>query len=314
MQLGFQNSTISFQVFLLIVCVILLYTGCNPSFDPIKQDDRHFSVFGYLNASADTQYVRIEKLRDDMPGDTPSDLDAKVTLTNLATNQTVTMRDSVFEYYLEGKAHNFYTTMDINPGQKYRLKVSGHESPVTSAEVTIPKAFSTPNVIVNDDYSTTVEIPDMNRLIEVKAVYYPCPKCYCDVDLGESPTCSTKQSIRRMTFSHLADTLYRGDQLIAKVDRKKDREKMASDFPENRPPIVTFYDLVIVAGSSSWPDFLSLDPEVVALPDVASNVENGVGLLGGIVSDTLELDKNSCAPCISCSPALVTCEPERIHP
>lgn len=299
---------------MLIIVLAGMSVSCDPAFNPIKKNNRHFSVFGYLNASADTQYVRIEKLRDGKPAHTPKDLDAEVTLTNVSTDRTVAMRDSVFEYYLQGKAHNFYTTMDINPGQKYKLQVSGSGDAISTAEVTIPEDFSNPKVLANDEYTTKVEIPEMERLIAVKAIYHSCATCFCGTEPGEPPAkCPTEPGIQRITYPHLADTLYRGKKLIANINRKKDVEKIALDFPKKKPPVVIFYDLVIVAGSSNWPNFLKLDREAVALPDVATNVENGTGLLGGIVSDTLNLDKNSCAPCISCKPSQVTCNSQRVQ-
>jgi len=276
MQLGSQDSTISFQLILFIVCTALLNTGCDPSFNPIKQNDRYFSVFGYLNASADTQYVRIEKLRDGMPGETPSDLEAKITLTNVATNQTVTMQDSVYEYYLQGKAHNFYTTMDINPNQKYRLEVNGEEGN-SSAELEIPDAFSKPEVLDNSKFQTILKMQGIKRLVGIKTIYQTCQTCSCDETI-------------RYTYSNLKDTLYMDDGSVkAEIDLLEEKKKIFLNYPENKDYSILRYDVVVAAGMPSWPNYADLDPEEVILPDVATNVNNGVGYLGGIVSDTLNM-------------------------
>lgn len=276
MQLGFRYSAISFQTLLLIVCVIFLYTGCDPSFEAVKQNDRHFSVFGYLNASADTQYVRIEKLRDGMPGDTPSDLEAKVSLTNVTTNQTVTMQDSVYEYYLRGKAHNFYTTMDVSPNQKYRLKVNG-EGGNSSAELEIPEAFPKPEVLESSKFQTIFKMQGINRLVGIKTIYQTCQNCFCN------------QTIR-FAYSHLQDTLHMDDGSVkAEIDLLEEKKKIFLNYPENKDYSILRYDVVVASGMPNWPNYADLDPEEAILPNVATNVNNGVGYIGGIVTDTLTM-------------------------
>ncbi len=42
----------------------------------------------------------------------------------------------------------------------------------------------------------------------------------------------------------------------------------------------------IASGGPGWLDFLSLGRHVIALPDGVTNVENGVGFFGGIISKT----------------------------
>ena len=276
MQLGFQSSAISFQTLFLIVCATFLYMGCEPSFDPIKQNDRHFSVFGYLNASADTQYVRIEKLRDGMAADTPLDLEAKVTLTNVTSNQTVTLQDSVYEYYLQGKAHNFYTTMEISPNQKYRLEVNGEEGN-SSAELEIPDAFPKPEVLDTSKFQTILKVKGIKRLVGIKTIYQTCQNCSCDETI-------------RYTYSNLKDTLYMDDGSVkAEIDLLEEKKKIFLNYPENKDYSILRYDVVVAAGMPSWPNYADLDPEEVILPDVATNVNNGVGYLGGIVTDTLNV-------------------------
>jgi hypothetical protein len=46
-------------------------------------------------------------------------------------------------------------------------------------------------------------------------------------------------------------------------------------------------EILVAAGSPDWPEFLRLDPETELLPGVASNVEGGVGYVGGVVTDTI---------------------------
>lgn len=267
------------KTLLKLFCIGIFFIGCDPAFNPIEYDTRHFSVFGYLNASADTQFVRIEKLRDGMATDAPDTLDIKVTLKNANTGQSEQLHDRLFDYYQDGKAHNYYTTMDINPTEKYHLEVRGEEG-TSSAEVEVPDSFPKPEVVRNDDFLTSVKIRGVNRLIAVKTIFQTCSQdrgCYC-----KKPT--------RYTYSHLQDTLKMNDGSIkAKIDLHDTKEKIFRNFGPNKNYFILNYDVVVAEGMPNWPNYANLDPEAVALPDVATNINGGVGYLGGIVSDTLNI-------------------------
>jgi len=124
----------------------MILVGCDPAIDPFQENDRYYSVFGVIDASADTQFVRVEALRDGMPTEAPARLDAEVTLMNLAADRTVTLQDSVFRYLDGATAHNYYTTDDIQPSTAYRLVVRGPGAAESGAETTVPDAFPRPTV------------------------------------------------------------------------------------------------------------------------------------------------------------------------
>ena len=270
-------------VFILLIMVGIVVHGCDPAFDPIKKNDRHYSIFGFLNASADTQFVRIEKLRDGMATDVTNELDAEVTLTNMSNGRSQTLRDSVFNYYLEGRAHNFYTTMDVNASQEYRLEIAGREGS-SSAEVQVPESFPEPEVLLDDDFKTVLKIRDVNRLIGLKTIFKTCSEsCYCE-------------ERRRFTYSHREDTTHSDDGSIrGEIVINEDKKRMGVNFPSNDRFYIMRYDIVVAAGMSDWPKFAKLDDEAIALPSVATNVRGGTGFLGGIVSDTLNIS-DTCTP------------------
>jgi len=47
----------------LALLVLGVGSGCEDTFEPYKSSDRHFSIFGYLNAAADTQWIRVAPIR-----------------------------------------------------------------------------------------------------------------------------------------------------------------------------------------------------------------------------------------------------------
>lgn len=279
-------------VFMLAVVTILLGSSCDPAFSPIEQNGRTFSIFGYLNASADTQFVRVEYLRDSLAIGSPEKLDAEIILTNTETGQTTTLQDSVFSYYQWGKAHNYYTTMDISANQSYRLEVQGNGSS-SWAEVDIPSPFPTPSLVKSGDY---LEVRDIGRLIAVKTIYRTCQNC------SGFDTCPSEPSIYKSTFSHLEDTVHRSSNLIkANFNTADDLGAIGDSYPDGKTFTVVRSEVVVAAGTQQWPDFLHLDEEAVALPQVASNIEGGAGLLGGILTDTVTVATNSPDPCYTSS-------------
>lgn len=254
---------------------LLVVMGCDPSVDSFQENDLHYSIFGYLNASADTQFVRVELLRDGLLTRAPATLDADVTLTNLATEHTTSLQDSLFHYLDGATAHNFYTTVDIEPTATYRLTVQGPDGAESHAQTSIPDTFPAPTVIVPADTFPTcsnfrgnseiavVEVQDIERLVAVRAIYYM-------VDLE-----------RVWSFGHLADTVQTGTGAVrARIDYGHDWCRIPQRGEAER------IEVVVAAGDPDWPDFMGMAWETEVLPDVASNVEGGTGLLGGVVTDT----------------------------
>ena len=273
------------------VFAVVVSAGCDPAFDPIKETNRSYSVYGYLNASADTQFIRIEKLRDNMPIGTLDDLGADVQLTNVTTGQTTLLQDSLFNYRV-GRAHNYFTTLQVNPEQQYRLEVQGNEG-AASAEVDIPDTFPEPSLAPRKEF---VQVQDIDRLIAVKTIYDTCQNC------GGLGGCPDEPYIRRFTYSHLADTAHiQGSGIRANYNMAEDLSEVSNNYPRNAAFTIVRGSVVIAAGTANWPNFLELDAEAAALPNVASNIDGGVGLLGGIVTDTVTFEKNPPTACYTSS-------------
>ncbi len=60
-----QERRIRFKYCLLLTaCCMLVLSGCNRSFEPFKENNTYyFSIYGYLDVSADTQWVRVSPAR-----------------------------------------------------------------------------------------------------------------------------------------------------------------------------------------------------------------------------------------------------------
>lgn len=258
-----------------VTALLLLLTGCDPAVDSFQENDLHYSLFGILNATADSQFVRVEPLRDGMLTRAPETLDAEVTLTNLSTNRTVTLRDSLFRYLDQATAHNFYTTIPIDSGTTYRLQVKGPNGAKSYAETAVPSSGPGLSVLTPVDRigevhcgdlyhggpTTVVVIRGVERIVSVRALYF--------------------QNVVS-SVGHLADTVHTASGTVkVRIPYYKDLCKISGEGRLRR------IEVMVAAGTPEWPAFLRLDQETELLPDVASNVEGGVGFVGGIVTDTV---------------------------
>lgn len=270
---------------MLVVTMAVLF-GCETSFNPVTDDTRQYSVLGFLNASADTQFVRIEKLQDGQFTNAPVEFGVDVRLKNVNTGVTVSMQDSLF-YYLGGtsSAHNFYTTADIEHTQSYQLEIG--EGTTTSGRVDIPADFPEPEITDSLRLVREVEISGIDRLILANVVYHITTKCLQDFTVD----CVPMQN--QITFSYLQDTVQAPNgNTRAEIQLGSDLLEIEEAYPPiqgERAYTVNRVDLIVAAGSDDWPDFLSLNEESVAVPGTISNIEGGVGFLGGTVTDTLIL-------------------------
>lgn len=126
----------------LFLSAFLLIAGCNQSFQPIKDDpNATFSIYGYLDATADTQWVRVIPARQEvnMFDEKP---EMYVTLTDVKTGNSTVMNDSLILSWDGRHMLVVWTTMDIEPEHSYTLRAErpdGEESHVT---VTTPPRFS----------------------------------------------------------------------------------------------------------------------------------------------------------------------------
>lgn len=122
-----------------VVALLFLIVGCDATVDPVRKDT--YSVYGYVSTSADRQFIRVKPLETPLRADANRDLDVTVTLRDLDTGTTHSLRDSVIVFVDDGDSlvtHNFWTDADIHPKTTYRLKVEGDGGVVTTAETTTP--------------------------------------------------------------------------------------------------------------------------------------------------------------------------------
>lgn len=267
---------------MILGCMFLAASACGETFNPLQNNSKSpFSMYGFLDASADTQWVRIIPIREQV--DSPPDIpEMNVTIENLETGEIVVMDHSLLQFRQEFNVVNSWSNVNIEPEQTYRLKGELSNGLASTVTITTPKDFPMPNI----DYfeggcSGILRMSGIERLADVKSVWH-------------------------IRF-YFADTSF--DRVIAIPYRRMVGDYGDGDFSvfinSNRElsiigeQLLTAPDsidvlsrkLFVASAGPEWNEEITdLEQLEYSIPQINSNVENGVGYVIGIVSKTIELN------------------------
>lgn len=262
-------------------CCLLLLTGCDEPFQPLQENGlAPFSIYGYLDASADTQWLRVTPLREQL--DTPAEIpDMHVTLTDLESGNSDVMNDSLFRLIQGFNALNMWSAMDIEPGRTYCVRAERPDEAFSQVTVTIPEDFPTPvlRTIGLHKSSGDLFLKDLERVADVQTIWR------IEGDIFAIP-----YRFRVRNYDPA------GYDYIVNLSALYDVKQMFVDAPPPWPQDILQRDDVqrqvfIASAGPEWiEDIASLDDLVYALPEELSNVENGIGYVVGIVSKTIPFE------------------------
>ncbi len=255
----------------LILPLLLFLGACDTSIQPFDPGDRAFSLFGYLDVAADTQFVRVAAIRDSIAAE-PGPIDATVTLHERGTNRVVTLQDSLFTFFDLNESrivYNFFTPERLQPNATYELRVERSDGATATAVVPLPEL---PQVTLEVQlgfgfipfFVQTIRIPDSDKVIDITITY----------------RLRTARGGDAFTFSLSYLDLLNEQSRIPSVTINAYNDLLAR-FPGTCPQVLTSEVLVAVA-PNDFPDLTDVDLETVARPDVITNVEGGVGFVGGV--------------------------------
>jgi hypothetical protein len=122
-----------------LVLLALFGAACEDAVNPFLDDDRHFTIYGYLDTDRDTQYVRVEPLRRTVDMPEPGPLQGvTVTMTEVLTGREILWRDSLLQFTNGTFGHVFKAVFRPRHGHRYRLVVRRDDGAETSAETRVP--------------------------------------------------------------------------------------------------------------------------------------------------------------------------------
>jgi hypothetical protein len=280
---SFKSERVPWQRTISLAFIIILAISvfaCNDSFEPLKENNNaFFSMYGFLDASADTQWVRIAPVRDqiEMTADTP---DVQVTLEDVETGNTVVMNDSLSQLRNGVNILNFWTTQDIELGGSYRLEAERSDEASSSVTITIPESVPSLKIFYggNNGCSARVNILNEEPLADVQTVWH------VRIQSGDFIRKRTVRFSHRSGADDLSPESYR---ILLNILRERGDLLLPAGKKE-----ITGIDIFAASGGPDWiEDISSIDDLEYALPDGLSNVDNGLGYVIGIASTTIPYER-----------------------
>ena len=108
------------------VVVVVSFTGCDNTFTPFSErTDGLISISGFLNVNADTQFVRVAVLREEIEQVASTSDSISVELQDLTNLETSALTDSLIAVGDGQISHLFYTDTPIVGDREYRISATG---------------------------------------------------------------------------------------------------------------------------------------------------------------------------------------------
>lgn len=258
-------------------CVALTVSGlvgCDPEFHPLQSTEMAFSIFGYLDPHADTQWIRVTPLRPSI-FTSSEPIDAVVTLEDLGSGREIVMEQVLFAREAANFgdtifAHNFITMEILDFSTTYRLTARNSGGEVSSAVVEIPSDLSHLPIEIQGA-SATFPMDEGDHVGMVRKLHF-----YPDTILVNGtrmrPMCRVPMFPEHVHSSNFAP----GSQGFFSGGTGGSGLSARAPCPLLQ---VERSDLTIARSREPWPFSIDEDYKNFA---VYTNIENGVGFLGGL--------------------------------
>ena len=266
------------------------FFGCDVALEPIELNPNEpYSLFGSLDANSSRQWIRVTPVRDSLFNGN-LETDAVVTLFDHDTEQTIELTDSLF-YRIIGEDetiyfNNFWTDEPIIPEHTYTLTVTNSDGYASTCTISIPPDFDVPVVRANPS-NQQVGIGNLSgggidRVVVMDVAY--------DVTFMKNRVVDKDKIVVSQLHQ---DKVRQFNDGRFSVDIN-DQEYLEDLFGIGTGDYLSIDSakIFMAAGNESWPEASSLSFEELALPEIVSNVEGGLGVVVGI--NTMVLPLKSC--------------------
>ncbi len=290
--------------FTLFIFSLLFATSCKDTFEPFQENDRYnFSIYGFLDANVDTQWVRVSPVREQF---NQSDRlpDMNVVLKNLDTGEQTQMTNSLVEFRQGFYAANAWSDMDVQENHTYRLVAERPDGGTSQATVTIPPAFPTPRVFVDripdqePEYFIWID-EGVERLADVQSRWYvriQTPFWYDD----QLFKFSLKSRAEQISTDSYIVQIFPDEEIQAIID-----QSLVLQGPDSEL-IILHHQIFVASGGPDWDvNITNVEDLVYNLPDGFSNIEDGLGYMAGVFSRLIPFRE-----CFD-GPRLIACPEEK---
>lgn len=127
---------------------LLSWGGCDSAVEPFRTDGNlFFSVAGYLDTAADTQFVRIEPFRTSLTDQGLGELRVETWEENSQTRHT--WQEKAITLANGDKGRLFYAVFKPTPKQTYLLRIQDAQNHLSTARVSMPE---TPSLVTQPPF------------------------------------------------------------------------------------------------------------------------------------------------------------------
>jgi hypothetical protein len=272
---------------LLLACAVgaLALGGCEEEVDPFIEGDFYYSIYGYLDTAADTQYVRVVPISDRV-GESEGLEGAVVRSVRLADGETVVWRDSLVTFRDGSTGTVFYAPVQIFPGYSYRFEVERSDGATTSAQTDVPAPQQVEvGSVTAGNTRQTVRWPGITSPPFRAEVWYRFRNRDPRRPFQEI-VLTYAIDIERTTGRTSPQGGWQLDVLLSD-DYELVRERLG--FAREDPPTLLAVGMRLADRDAQWvPPGGRFDSEVLVQPGLFSNVENGFGFLGSVNNASAE--------------------------
>lgn len=270
-----------------LLLLVLVSTGCEDAVNPFVEEDRYFTLFGYLDTANDEQFVRVIPLRTDFAASEDTSIDATVTTLEVESGRTIVWADSVITFADGSVGHVFHAPFRPIPGWTYELNVTRADGKQVRASTTIP-IFT--GVELDAPIISTSFVFQKIRWTDIDFKPFRVEVWYRF--LNSSPGLPFLEAV--IPYGNVSEEygkLVEGNKWEVLVQLTKDKEDVteALGLSENARPFLMSVGMRFTMTSDSWrpPDGV-FDEEVLVQPGTFSNVDGGFGFFGSVNQYTYE--------------------------
>jgi hypothetical protein len=264
--------------------------GCEESVDPIVGTDLPFTLWGFLNAEVDTQYVRVFAISDHLIPDPDETLDARVFSTDLTTGDRREWNYQRLRFDSLITGHYFWSPFQPVHEHRYRLEVVRSDQETSIVEVTVPPEAE---FDVDVDLGST-EVPvsirgEVPNLVGLRVTYHAVNVPPMLAWPPGTVVAGAVQLPVTIIYDQVAEVVPGGWEFV--IDMARDYAGVQSVYrlnclitvPEESAPDIWLREVefTALAADSTWaPPGGTYDPNLLSVPGTFTNVENGYGFFG----------------------------------
>lgn len=268
---------------LLLVVGSAILAGCETNVDPFIEDDRFYTIFGYLDTATELQAVRVIPLRR-VIGQNSSEIDAIVTTTELESGSVVEWTAELVDFPDGSVGHVFRGPFRPNPGSTYRFDILRSDGASASASTTIPVATS-----------VSVAAPILAVASAFQNVFWsdiPTDPFRVDVwyrFMGVRPSDPFVDAVIVYGEEVFGGPKNGGWETLVRLSEDREKVTEAIGVAGNAGLTLMGVGARLTLPDDAWraPGGV-YDKELLVQPGAFSNVENGFGFLGSVNQYTVE--------------------------